>query len=119
MTRYESYLAITINHQGPTSTHYIDLIQVEWKGQTHDFTQEPQTANPFTVTLDLGVALMKGESFVAKARAHCTLHGWSDWSEELTVPEFPLPPIAAFLALAASVAMIARSKKFLPKPNAS
>jgi hypothetical protein len=113
----EATVALTINHQGPTSSHYVDLIQVQWNGQTHNFTQEPQTSNPFTATLDLGETLMPGESLVAKARVHCTLHGWSDWSAEIPVPEFPLPAIAAFLALAASVAIITRSKKCSRKPS--
>jgi hypothetical protein len=47
----------------------------------------------------------------ARARAHCITHGWSVWSNQVPVPEFPATAMAVFMALAASLFMMKNAKK--------
>ena len=70
-------IRLQISHSLPSSTHYVDIIEVDIGGQTKQFSQEPQSSDPFTVELDLGQ--IQGNPSI-RARAHCNLHGWSDWS---------------------------------------
>jgi desulfoferrodoxin (superoxide reductase-like protein) len=70
-------IRLQITHAGPSSTHYVDIIEVDIGGQTKQFSQQPQSSDPFTVELDLGQ--IQGNPNI-RARAHCNLHGWSDWS---------------------------------------
>jgi desulfoferrodoxin (superoxide reductase-like protein) len=85
-------ISIEITHQGPSPNHYVDMVEVQVNGATQQFTLQPQTTDPFTVELDLGT--LQGTPEV-KARAHCNIHGWSDWSQTITVPEFPTAAIVA------------------------
>lgn len=70
-------IRLQISHALPSSTHYVDIIEVDIGGQTRQFNQQPQSSDPFTVELDLGQ--IQGNPNI-RARAHCNLHGWSDWS---------------------------------------
>jgi len=99
---------LQVSHANPTSSHYVDLVEVDVNGQVTQFNQQPQSSDPFTLVLDLGQ--VQGTPNV-KARAHCNLHGWSDWSNQIPVPEFPATAIAVFMALAASLFMIRKAKK--------
>jgi hypothetical protein len=78
-------ISVQISHSGPTSSHYVDIVEVDVSGQVKQFSLQPQTSDPFTVELDLGQ--LQGTANV-KVRAHCTLHGWSNWSSQIPVPEF-------------------------------
>ena len=82
----ETILNITIRHSSPTSSHYIDLIQVDIDGIVNDLNLDPQSANPFIVEYSLGE--LSGEPSV-RVRSHCNLHGWGGWSNPQTIPEFP------------------------------
>jgi hypothetical protein len=62
------------------------MVEVQVNGATQQFSLQPQTTDPFTVELDLG--MLQGTPEV-QARAHCNIHGWSDWSQTIAVPEFP------------------------------
>jgi len=79
-------ISLEITHQGPSPNHYVDMVEVQVNGATQQFSLQPQTTDPFTVELDLG--MLQGTPEV-KARAHCNIHGWSDWSQTIAVPEFP------------------------------
>ncbi len=77
-------------------------------GQINQFSLEPQDTNPFTVDLELGE--IQGTPNV-KARANCNLHGWSGWSDQIEIPEFPIPIIITFVALASTLLMARNLKK--------
>jgi desulfoferrodoxin (superoxide reductase-like protein) len=89
-------IRLEITHQNPSANHYVDMIEVQVNGvtaesptqSTQQFSQQPQTTDPFTVELDLGT-LQGAPRASVKARAHCNIHGWSDWSQTIAVPEFP------------------------------
>lgn len=98
---------VTINHPNPSSTHYIDKIEAEYKGQTVSATEPAaiQTADTFTDTVILGPNDAKAVNTV-RVRAHCTVDGWSAWSSTINVPEFPVAGIMAFLVVAVSLFVV-------------
>ena len=90
--------------------HYLDLVEVDVDGQVTQFTlPETQWSDQFIVELDLRI---QGTPKV-RARARCNLHGWSDWSSQITIPEFPATAIAVtlFTALATSLFIIRNAEK--------
>ena len=101
-------IRLQISHANPSSSHYVDLVEVDVNGQVTQFNQQPQNTDPFTLELDLGQ--VQGTPNV-RARVHCNTHGWSDWSNQVPVPEFPATAMAVFMALAASLFMIKKTKK--------
>ena len=94
-------ISLEITHQGPSPNHYVDMVEVQVNGATQQFTLQPQTTDPFTVELDLGA--LQGTPEV-QARAHCNIHGWSDWSQTIAVPEFPTVVMVASTLLVAMLA---------------
>jgi len=102
-------IRLQITHANPsTCCHYVDLVEVDVNGHVTQFSLQPQNSDPFTVELDLGE--VQGTPNV-RARAHCIIHGWSAWSNQIPVPEFPATAMAVFMALAASLFMIKNAKK--------
>jgi hypothetical protein len=103
-------IGVQITHHNPSSSHYVDLIQVRFGEQVLNFSQEPQSTDPFSVDLKVGV-VSQGDIVPIQVRAHCTEHGWSAWSQEVQVPEFESLTILAPLALAASLAAIGVARR--------
>ena len=101
-------IRLQISHANPSSSHYIDLVEVDVNGQVTQFSQQPQSSDPFTVELELGQ--VQGTPNV-RARVHCIVHGWSDWSNQVPVPEFSATAMAVFIALAASLFMVRKAEK--------
>ena len=91
-------IRLEITHQGPGPNHYVEMVEVQVNGATQQFSLQPQTTDPFTVELDLG--MLQGTPEV-QARAHCNKHGWSDWSETIAVPEFPTVAVVTSALLVA------------------
>ena len=108
----ETTLNITIRHSSPTSSHYIDLIQVDIDGIVNDLNLVPQSANPFIVEYSLGE--LGGEPSV-RVRPHCNLHGWGGWSNPQTIPEFPSWALLPLFLTATLVIVFFR--KSLKKPG--
>ena len=48
------FLNFVIRHNNPTSTHYVDLVQVDVDGTIHDLDQNYRTEQDFSVEYDLG-----------------------------------------------------------------
>jgi hypothetical protein len=103
------FLNITITHDtgAPTSSHYVDVAQVNISGLVHDIPLSPQSTVTFVVQYDMGE--VSGTPTV-QARARCNTHGWSDWSTPQAVPEFPLITPFPLLAVATIAALFLRSK---------
>ncbi|MFH0848965.1 MAG: hypothetical protein V1857_05640 [archaeon] len=100
-------IRVQIRHQSPSAGHYVDVVEVDVAGQVKSFNLQAQNSNPFTVEIELGQ--IQGSQNV-KIRARCNLHGWSDWSSEVQVPEFSEIGATVLVALAATL-LIARRKK--------
>ena len=118
------YVKVTINHPGPSATHYIDWIEVHFMGETKQYQQTPQSSDSFSVELFWTVVaeFQLSSKPLAKVRAHCTVDGWSAWTSGTPIPEFPVVTIVAFTALATSLFIlrskptIAQSRKARIKP---
>lgn len=99
-------IKLHVSHPAPTGSHFIDLVEVNVVGQVKSFILQAQNSDPFTVDLDLGQ--LQGTQNL-KARVHCTVHGWSNWSSEVQVPEFSHMGATVLAALAAAF-LITRRK---------
>lgn len=93
----DQILVIKVRHSSPSSSHYIDKIQIELDGELVEATDlDPQTDTQFTEQYTL-----ESESENIRVRAHCNLHGWSNWdslemeeeSEPQGIPGFPVASI--------------------------
>ena len=99
---------LQISHLNPSPSHYVDIVEVDVNGQVTQFNLQPQSSNPFTTELDIGQ--LQGTPNV-KARAHCILHGWSGWSNQIQVPEFSEVRVIVVVALIGSLLMARRFMK--------
>jgi desulfoferrodoxin (superoxide reductase-like protein) len=69
-------LTITVRHNNPTSSHYVNKIDVEVDDDVQQITiSEAQTSTQFTITHDIG----QSEHQRVRVRANCNIHGWSSW----------------------------------------
>ena len=107
----EVFVRAQINHAGPSATHYVDWIEIDFMGETKQVTKTPQSTDAFTVEVYWGriADWQIPKNAPAKVRVHCTVDGWSAWSNPVPIPEFPVAAIVAFTALATSL-FIVRSK---------
>jgi desulfoferrodoxin (superoxide reductase-like protein) len=113
-------LNITIIHSGYYPTHYVDWVQINVTGtikQINLTASSPvdQTANStFIVPYDMGIVT---DTPTVQVRAHCTVHGPSDWSTAMQVPEFSLTQLFLTLMVitvaALVLSMVFRSKRLL------
>ena len=109
----DTILNITVRHSAPTSSHYIDLIQVDIDGTVNDINLDSQSTNPFIEQYIMGE--LSGEPSV-RVRAHCNLHGWASWSSPQIIPEFSL--IYLFIVLiVVSIAIIVLKSKIKIETN--
>ncbi|UCH02069.1 MAG: hypothetical protein JSV20_09725 [Candidatus Bathyarchaeota archaeon] len=77
-------LTIEIKHNNPTSSHYVNRIDVEIDNDVQSITGlDPQTQTQFTYTYDLGAL----EYETIRVRAHCNVHGWSSWATHGEQPQ--------------------------------
>jgi len=108
----DDVLIIEVSHGSPSSSHYIDSIEVEVDGEA--FTIEDlgeQSGTVFTVE-----HILESSGTGIRVRAHCNLHGWSQWTQlgdETTdqgggIPGFSYAVI--FIGLTVSF-MVARLRK--------
>jgi len=98
-------IRLQIRHASPNPAHYIDQVEVDVDSNIEQFNLQPQTTDPFIAELDLGT--IQGNPNV-RARAHCTIHGYSAWSNQVQIPELHIPALAIVGALVASLALIKR-----------
>ena len=101
-------IRLTIAHINPTGSHYVDTVEVDLNGQVTTRQLQPQSNNPFTIDIEAGQLQQQPN---VRVRAHCNLHGWGAWSNTIQVPEFTEIGVAIFVALAASLLIIRRTRK--------
>ena len=63
----DDVLVIEVSHSSPSPTHYIDSVEVE-VGE--------QSATVITVE-----HVLESPGATVRVRAHCNLHGWSQWTQ--------------------------------------
>ncbi|WP_455367353.1 hypothetical protein [[Eubacterium] cellulosolvens] len=104
----QSKIRLQIRHANPNNNHYVDIIEVDIGGQIKSFNLQPQSSNPFTEDFELND--IQGTPEI-KARAHCNLHGWSSWSNQIVIPEFSTGIFFALTSFIAALAILGRTKK--------
>lgn len=103
-----TWLNITIHHTPPPAigpSHYVSNVQVEVNGVVEDLSQSPQSTETFSVQYSLGP---NGDTYSVRARAYCIVHGYSAWSNMVTVPEISLLTVVLLIALATTSIVIAK-----------
>lgn len=101
----DTALSIEISHSSPSSTHYVDMIEVEVNERLDRVSNlEPQTTTTFTYEHNVGTV----EYETIRVRAHCTDHGWSPWATMGALPEpsFIETPIGMVTLAGAAVAVV-------------
>lgn len=102
-----TWLNITIHHTPPPAlgpSHYVSNVQVEVNGVVEDLSQSPQSTETFSVQYSLGP---NSDTYSVRARAYCIVHGYSAWSNMVTVPEISLLTVVLLVALGTVASAIA------------
>ena len=103
----ETILNITVRHSAPTSSHYIDIIQVDVDGTVNNVNLNSQSMNPFIVQYNVGELISEPS---LRIRAHCNLHGWGGWSTSQIIPELSFSHLIIVLAVLSIALIILKSK---------
>jgi hypothetical protein len=92
------------------SIHYVDKIQIEVDGNIKQFypCECKQESKFFIVELPLGDIQEHSE---VKARVHCTIHGWSAWSDHVQISEFSSKVIITIIILVCSIFVLKKIRK--------
>lgn len=77
-------LNITFFHTPVNAFHYADRVEVDIDGIISSYSIS-QSSTTYTAMIDL--AVINGEP-IASTRIHCTVDGWSSWSNPQNIPEF-------------------------------
>jgi hypothetical protein len=101
----DTILNITIRHSSPTTSHYVDKIDID--GAVNNVPLTPQSTATFVVQYNMGEVV---NTPIIQARAHCTFHGWSGWSESVEIPEFSTAYLLLVLAIVTITVVLLRSK---------
>ncbi|HID17257.1 TPA: hypothetical protein EYP26_03090 [Candidatus Bathyarchaeota archaeon] len=96
-------IRIEVRHENPSSSHYVDAIEIDVDGQIVQFNPCACKQNKDVFTVDVPLGGLEGSPSV-KVRGHCTVHGWGPWSNQIQIPEFAEAAVA-LAALAASLFM--------------
>lgn len=108
----DTVLVIQVRHNSPSSNHYVDTVEVEIDGKVEKINGlEPQTGASFTVEHALGAGAKN-----VRVRAHCNIHGWSQWAVEAGgepagsggIPGFSPESIVLGISLAAIIVWLLR-----------
>jgi desulfoferrodoxin (superoxide reductase-like protein) len=73
----DDVLVIEVSHSSPSSTHYIDSVEVEVGEQIYtieDLGEQSSTV----ITVE---HVLESPGAAVRVRAHCNLHGWSQWTQ--------------------------------------
>lgn len=81
----DTLLDVTFYHTPVTASHYVNEVEVDIDGVITNY-QISQDSTTFSAQINLGQ--IAGNPLV-RARVHCTIDGWSSWSNQVTIPEFP------------------------------
>ena len=106
-------LNITVVHGGYFAGHYVNWVQVNISGtvQTISMTDtspvDQTMSSTFVVPYDMGVVT---NTPTVQAQANCIVHGPSEWSVALTLPEFSSLPLVLFLVILTVTTLLLRSR---------
>lgn len=73
----DDVLVIEVSHSSPSSTHYIDSVEVQVGEQVYTIEDlGEQSSSVFTVE-----HVLESPGAGVMVRAHCNIHGWSQWAQ--------------------------------------
>jgi hypothetical protein len=81
----DTILDVTFFHTPVMPGHRVNFVEVDIDGIISNY-QISQDSLTFTAQINLGQ--ITGNPTV-RARVQCIVDGWSSWSEQLSIPEFP------------------------------
>ena len=105
-------LNITVRHSSPTSSHYVNIVEIDIDGTVETVNLSSQSSATFVVQYNMGGEIDMPEVI---ARAHCTLHGWSNWSEPVVIPEFSPIYLLLILTMGSLLILLLKFKLQIPK----
>lgn len=79
----ETILNVTVYHTPVSSLHHVDRIEADVEGSVTSFPVD-QSSTTFIAQINLGQITGTPSAII---RAHCTIDGWSSWSETFQIPE--------------------------------
>jgi len=100
----DTILEVTFFHTPVMPGHRVNFVEVDIDGVISNY-QISQDSLTFTAQINLGQ--ITGNPTV-RARVQCIVDGWSSWSEQLTIPEFPSWIILPLFLIATLVVAIYR-----------
>jgi hypothetical protein len=94
-------LVVTVRHANPAVGHYVDKIEITVGKTTKIIDLQSQSSETFdsTVVVCEGRDYQPGQEITVRARAHCTINGWGEWSSSISVPEFAAPILVGLVTL--------------------
>ena len=103
----ETILTINIQH-GTGGTGMVDVIQVDIDGAINviEGVNDPGSE---TFSIDYNMGVVTGTTIV-RARAECSMSGYGEWCNPITVPEFPLSHLILFFLIISIAVMLLRLK---------
>jgi len=104
----DTLLDVTFYHSPVTSSHYVNEVEVDVDGVITNY-QISQESTTFTAQINLGQ--ITGNPLV-RARVHCTIDGWSSWSNQVAIPEFPSWTILPLVLTITLFSIIVKRKLF-------
>ncbi len=111
----DTILNITVSHAGFGGSHYVNKVEVDVDGSIQNIDLTSQSAPTFVVQFNMGEL---ATTPTVKARAHCTVHDWSSWSESVVIPEFSTIHLLPVLAIVSFAVLRLRSKIASSKKSA-
>lgn len=93
-------LTITVNHLNPSSTHYVNQLEVSVGGNVQTVDLDPESSINFNETVKIAAT---GD---VKVRAHCTVHGWGSWATLQTAQTTPSSGIPGFPVLGLFIGVV-------------
>lgn len=95
-------LVVEIRHNDPSSTHYVDTVEIDVDGKVERKTNlTPQTTTTFKLRYPVDAGAKK-----VQVRANCIVHGWSPWASDEQkdssgggIPGFPYESVVLGIAL--------------------
>ena len=101
-----SLLDVTFYHTPVTASHYVNEVEVDVDGV---ITSYQILQDSTTITAQINLGQVTGNPLV-RARVHCTIDGWSSWSNQVTIPEFPSWAILPLILIATFSVIVVRER---------
>jgi len=100
----EGKITVEVRHASPSSSHYVETVEVRVDGEVYEVDLDPQSETVFEVE----VPLENVDLTYFEVRVKCISHGWGNWSsygveepadDKGGIPGFPLLSLLAGMAL--------------------